>query len=291
MLTARLDNREKQLSSSYIRKTVKTAQAFLTWLSIFKPGYKALRPEWLATVKSGRLPENSKDHEYVSLEDIRDLAAAPVETLREQRVKAAAVFLFLTGIRVGAFVTLSLQAIDLENWTVKQWPELGVKTKFSKVINSNFLPLDDLRKIILEWDELVRNKLSTESFWFAPFSPDMGTFDPRIKTVGTHRTDRVRKDLRAWQKRVGLPFYSPHKFRHGNAVYALKRAKDIADLKAVSQNLGHSNISITDGTYARLASNDVQDRIESLGEIIENTNFPDDVIERIAEQVAKKLKS
>jgi hypothetical protein len=57
---------------------------------------------------------------------------------------------------------------------------------------------------------------------------------------------------------VGLPYHSPHKFRKGNAVYALKLAKDIAALKAVSQNLMHSNISIADGVYGILSDNDVR---------------------------------
>jgi hypothetical protein len=37
----------------------------------------------------------------------------------------------------------------------------------------------------------------------------------------------------------GLAYHYPHKFRLGHAVYALKLAKDIAALKAVSQNLMH----------------------------------------------------
>ena len=35
----------------------------------------------------------------------------------------------------------------------------------------------------------------------------------------------------------GLPYHSPRKFRHGHAVYALKMAKNIGTLKAVSPNL------------------------------------------------------
>ena len=65
--------------------------------------------------------------------------------------------------------------------------------------------------------------------------------------------------------RAGLPYHSPHKFRHGLAVYALMRSKDISKLKAVSQNLMHSNISITDGIYGILSDNDVKEQIASLG--------------------------
>lgn len=63
----------------------------------------------------------------------------------------------------------------------------------------------------------------------------------------------------------------------------MKWAHDIGDLKAVSQNLGHSNLSVTDGVLSVLAKNDVQDRIENLGEEIENNDLSNGVIERIAE--------
>ena len=63
---------------------------------------------------------------------------------------------------------------------------------------------------------------------------------------------------------MDFPFHSPHKFRHGFAVFSLKMCKDIADMKAVSMNLMHSNLSITDGVYGVLSSYDVGMRISQL---------------------------
>jgi hypothetical protein len=48
-------------------------------------------------------------------------------------------------------------------------------------------------------------------------------------------------------------------------VYAIKMAKDIATLKAISQNLMHSNLGITDGVYGILSSADIKLRISQLG--------------------------
>jgi hypothetical protein len=45
----------------------------------------------------------------------------------------------------------------------------------------------------------------------------------------------------------------------------LKQAKDIAALKAISQNLMHSNLSITDGIYGILSDMDVKAQIQGLG--------------------------
>ena len=64
--------------------------------------------------------------------------------------------------------------------------------------------------------------------------------------------------------KVGLLYHYPHKFRHGYAVYALKNAKDVFALKAVSQNLMHENLSITDGVYGILADRGIQRQIELL---------------------------
>ena len=64
---------------------------------------------------------------------------------------------------------------------------------------------------------------------------------------------------------MGLSYHSAHKFRHGHAVYGIQHAKDVGDLKAVSMNLMHSNLSITDGVYGVLSTADVGKRIAGLG--------------------------
>jgi len=59
---------------------------------------------------------------------------------------------------------------------------------------------------------------------------------------------------------------SPHKFRNGHAVYGLKAARDVSDLKAVSMNLMHSTIGITDQIYAVPTDRDMQEWIAKLGQ-------------------------
>ncbi len=69
---------------------------------------------------------------------------------------------------------------------------------------------------------------------------------------------------------LAFPNHSPHKFRHGNAMYSIKMARDISALKAVSQNLMHSNLSITDGVYGVLSGTGVRNEISNL----ERTRLP-----------------
>jgi hypothetical protein len=51
-------------------------------------------------------------------------------------------------------------------------------------------------------------------------------------------------------------------------VYALKNAKDVSALKAISQNLMHQNLSITDGVYGILSETDVRHQITTLGKML-----------------------
>jgi hypothetical protein len=64
---------------------------------------------------------------------------------------------------------------------------------------------------------------------------------------------------------MNLPSHSPHKFRHGHAVYGMQHAKDIGDLKALSQNLMHDSLQVTDKVYGILSMLDVKERITQLG--------------------------
>lgn len=262
VLTARLHG-DDLLSPSYVRHIIRCAYRFFNWLVKHQRGFSSISSIWLDTLKVPSMVIEPIDHEAVTIEEIRAIASAPVRTIRERRIRASAVFWWLSGIRVGAFVTLPLSAVDLDALTIKQWPRLGVKTKFKKHATTFLLDISDLLEVVKDWDKEVR--AAGSRFWFASVSPETGLIDPLILVAGDHRNIRARKDLQVWLGRVGLPYHSPHKFRHGHAVYALKNAKDIPALKAVSQNLMHSNLSITDGVYGILSDLDVKAQIHGLG--------------------------
>lgn len=264
MLTARVDEKEGRLSPEYIKKVIMCSRRFLFWISIHIQGNKNITGQFLDTLKTPRMTIEPKEHEAVTFEEIQEIAVAPVYATREKRIRAAAIFLWLSGIRIGAFVTLPIAAVDLENLEIKQWPGLGVKTKNGKHATTYLLNIPELLEVVREWDYEVREKLPDNGFWFAPLLPDSGKIDPNIFNIGNNRYRRARKDLYDWLTKVGLPYHSPHKFRHGYAVYALKQADDIGDLKAISQNLMHSDLKITDGIYGILDGNDVRERIINL---------------------------
>jgi len=264
LLISRKD--KKPFAREYLRKLISCARRFFEWLRIHQTGFDhKISLVYLETLKAPRLPESIKEHEFVTLEEIRAMAKAPVYSLRDERIRAATVFWFLSGIRIGAFVTLPIISINLSDLSVKQWPDLGVQTKNGKHATTYLVNIPDLVEVVSNWDKLVRGHLPDNFPWFAALSPETGLLDSTIKDIGNHRDSRARKDLQIWLDRVGLPYHSPHKFRHGTAVYSLKRSKDIHELKSVSQNLMHKNLSTTDGIYGGLSNQDVGETIRNLG--------------------------
>lgn len=265
MLSSRLDGKQGKLSAVYIKKALATARLFFTWLSDNEAGYKIIKQAWVKTIKVKRLSDAPKVREAVSLEEILAIAAQDARTVMERRARAAAVFLFLSGMRIGAFVSLPLQAVDIPNRTVFQYPSLGVKTKNQKFGVTYLLDIPELLKVVQDWDDEVRAILPPNGFWFAPLSPETGKIDPGKVSIGEHRSILATKNIKAWLESVGLPYHSPHKFRHGHIQYGLQYAKNVADYKAISLNVLHSDMKITDQFYSNINEGEVQNRISRLG--------------------------
>lgn len=125
--------------------------------------------------------------------------------------------------------------------------------------------IPELLEIVAEWDRLVRHVLPDSAPWYAQLKPDTGEIDTSKLSPNDFRDGNLRINLKVWLDKVGLPYHSPHKFRHGHAVYGIQQAKDMADLKALSQNMMHDSLETTDKTYAFLDATDVKDRITQLG--------------------------
>lgn len=96
-------------------------------------------------------------------------------------------------------------------------------------------------------------------------------------------------DLKEWMLKVGLPYHSSHKFRHGFAVYALKNAQDMGDFKAISQNMMHSNLSVTDDIYGIFSEEEVKNRITGLNSLSPGGKYSAQELNKLADLVAERL--
>ncbi|MBN1887433.1 MAG: hypothetical protein JW850_05565 [Thermoflexales bacterium] len=125
------------------------------------------------------------------------------------------------------------------------------------------LDLPDLVQVVARWDEIVRAELPGSALWYAHLATD-GMSVLVSSKPNVNRRDKVAKGLKRLCRHARVRYRSPHKIRHGYAVYALKLAPDVATYKAVSMNLMHADLSVTDGIYAVLNQDDVRGMIAGL---------------------------
>jgi integrase len=238
------------LSQHYRRKIIGSARTFFTWLTIQKQGFRSITPAWLSTLKIRLIQEEFDDETSVSLDEILRIARTPVKSLVEERVRAGTVFLYLSGMRISAFVSMPLKALDLNGFEIRQSPELGVRTKNKKSAVTYLIQFSELFDVVKAWDKKVRAVLPPEGFWFAPISSMTGEIDPTILSIGEHRSAAFHKNLVEWLAVYGIQYHSPHDFRRGHANYLFDNAKDMNDLEAVRENLMHESLTTTE-RYAR----------------------------------------
>jgi integrase len=212
--------------------------------------------------------EIPNEHEFITLDEIMVLAHLniPEDNHMLLREQAACCMLFLSAMRSNAFGSLPIRAVDLKNMAIHQWPKWGVRTKNGKHATTYLLNIPELLKPVFRWDEFVQSNLPPNAMWYTPF--DTNTFgSKRVLSpapAGKNRKTAVARGIRKLFNLTDLPYKSPHKFRHGHAVHALLGAKTMANYKAISQNLMHSNIKVTDEIYAWLNNDEIKDHISGL---------------------------
>ena len=267
LATVRLDGGQGKLAPATLKKIIQTIKRFFTWLKLaYVREYRDLSLAWIEALRPPRGIELPAEHIFVTPGEVQQLIGfqGAAEDLALRRDQAAAALLFLSGMRASAFATLPLAAVDLSSRTIKQWPALGVDTKNGKSATTYLLDIPELLAAAREWDHLIRTQLPLTAMWYTPVIGQWGEQVLSTDAPGVNRGQAVAKRIRHLFRVVGLPPKSPHQFRHGHAVYALQHAKTMADYKAVSMNLMHEDIRVTDGIYAPLAGHEVQDRIASL---------------------------
>lgn len=277
------------LASASQKKIIDTSKRFLQWIRVTYPReMNDLPTAWIDTLRRPRQPQKSSENIFVTVEEVQKLVRMPVpeENLALIRDQAAAAMLFLSGMRASAFTTLPISAVDLDHLTLRQWPELGVHTKNGKKATTFLLNIPELLEPVRRWDQIVRKSLPGSSPWYAPVAHSWG--DQSLSTVepGKTRAQALQKRMEWLFSMAQIEFKSPHKFRHGHAVYGLLHAQTMADYKAVSMNLMHESIEVTDSTYAPLLSSDVQERIAGLSGKAMST--PGDELETFLNQLDRE---
>jgi len=259
----------KVFSSSGSEKTLQIARQFFGFARSEWPArYKNIAVSWIKTLqpsKRNSAQSRLKDHSHYTLESILKIAALPFDTLQDRRDIAAAAFLFLSGMRIAAFTSITIEGVDIKNNDIYQLPEKGVMTKNRKAAVTHLLQIPELLKVVTAWDDLVRSKLKPSDLWYSVMTRDGDNFEVG-KTATKERRVGFADRLKILCARADVPYYSPHKIRHGHVVYALKNVKDMEGLKSVSQNVMHESIQITDAIYGGFSNSDVKRVVSAIGQ-------------------------
>lgn len=277
------------VSVGYQAKTLEIARGFLEWVQErFPDAYpgRAYR-ETLRTVAGYEAA--APERELVTLAEAVALASAPAATLTEERDRAAACMLFLSGARAAAFCTLPLLAVNLDLYELRQWPALGVKTKNGKAGTTYLLQTEEvapLLAVVRAWDAKARAGLPPTAPWYALVHYTAQEFAEE-QSPGRSRVSNLEKHLAAWCARAGVAPKSPHKFRHGFTVYAMELCETMDDFKAVSQDLMHEKMGTTDAIYSALKSSQVAERIAEMSKRRSQGGGREERIRQLAEELFK----
>ena len=209
-------------------------------------GYVSVNPCSGALYKTDAVP--IKKVKYLNKEQCQALMAA---TSDYSIANTIIQFILFTGVRIGECLGLTWDSVDFENGTVtiienlayayNEWYISSTKTEES----TRVIKLSEYTKNLLltHKQNQDRQKEIAGDAWSYPnivFTSPIGNYYDR---------NYVNKHLKAVCIKNGLPPVSVHKLRHSNASLLINSG---AVLKAVSDRLGHCNISITADIYGHI---------------------------------------
>ena len=254
--------KQGRLSYEYIRKIVSTARRFFEWARDERL-IRKVPARWLRNFRV-RATESTEPPQGYTIEEICKIASTPINTLAHERMQAAACMLFLSGMRISAFLTIPIMAVDIQNRTINQYPELGVHTKNAKRACTKILDFENqpiIFDVVKRWHEKILAVMPPTGMWFAPINPQTYQLDPDA-IVGKNRTPGFRKDLIEFLEIAGVPYKSPHRFRHGVIRTLRDQAETTRHLEVICALTMQTMSTML--KYGRLNPSQARDEIDAL---------------------------
>lgn len=242
-----------------------------------KSAYGKIKESQINEIRIITHSDSTKTAEYYTLDEMEKIANYKPKTLAMKRTKASACFLYLSGMRISAFMSLPIECFDIGSKAVYQYPDMGVVTKFSKKAITTLLNIPVLFDVVREWhDYLIKNKIPSNSLWYAGIDEngrgEMLTAKYPIKNnhdkayaTASHKGSLFRSYLKKLCQLAEIEYKSPHAFRHGHIHFGLSHATTLEQAKAISQNAMHNSTAITDEIYSRMNYKGVSSVIAGLG--------------------------
>ena len=253
----------ERLSKSTVFATVRDLRAFFLWLAR-EPGFRSHidygdADYFSLSDKDVAIARARRERDVPSLEQCqRALAAMPVDTLLARRDRALFALAIITAARIGALASFRLGHVNVAAGYVDQ-DARTVRTKAAKTFRTFFMPVDNTaRSIVADWV----SELASDHLW-GPADPlfpktQMGlAADGGFAPVGIMREGwasgaRARDIIQGAFSAVGLPKFHPHSIRHALIRHATTLDLTPEEMKAWSQNLGHTDVLTTFLSYGQV---------------------------------------
>ncbi|WP_394659256.1 tyrosine-type recombinase/integrase [uncultured Novosphingobium sp.] len=250
----------ERLSKATVQSTLRDLKAFFEWLAR-EPGFRshieyADADYFNLSEKDAAIARARRDKPVPTLEQVaRALSAMPAATALERRDRALVAFAAITGARVMALATFRLGHVNVDGGFVEQ-DARTVATKFSKTFRTVFMPVcDGALDILAEWVAELRDvHLSGPDDPLFPATAmglgETGGFQPQgLARHGWASSSPIREVFRRAFEGAGLPYFNPHSFRDMLVRHAMTLDLSPEEMKAWSQNLGHSDVLTTFTSY------------------------------------------
>ncbi len=260
MAEARNARTGENLSKATIHSTLRDLKSFFEWLS-HQPGFKtriafADADYFNLSEKDATIARTRREKMAPTLDQVeRVLSMMPGDTALERRDRALIAFTMITGARVNALASFLLGHVDLQGGFVEQ-DARDVRTKFAKSFRTYFMPVSSRALEVV--DAWVRER--REEHMRGPNDPlfpatkiepaEGGAFAATgLERYGWKSTGPIRDIFRRAFEAAALPYCNPHSFRDMLVRYAMALDLTPAQMKAWSQNLGHSDVMTTFTSY------------------------------------------
>ena len=190
--------------------------------------YKVLSPEKIELPKI-----EPREIKVISWEELERLLSAPKgNSLKELRDKAILEMLFSTGLRVSELINLKRKDINLKA------DEFTVRGKGSKI---RIVFLSSVAKQVLA--KYLKKRQDSEEHLFVSL--------PKKNKVTPLTSRSIQRIVSYWARRAGIVKpVTPHTLRH---MFATDLLQNGADLRAIQELLGHSQITTTQ-VYTHLSN-------------------------------------
>jgi integrase len=289
------------LSLATQRSILAAVKAFFEWLAA-QPGFRSTLTHtdfayFSMSRKDDAIARRTKARPFPTLDQVHHvIRTMPFASPAQRRDRALIATAILTGARDGALSSALLGHVDPVTRTFLNDRAL-MRTKFSKTFTTVFCPVGgDAEAVLADWVAFLRREMlfGDGDPLFPPTEVAVDKGSGHFAPAGFRRTvwqgaGPVRAIFKAAFARAGLPYFHPHSFRRTLTQLGQRVCRSPEEMKAWSQNLGHSKIDTTMMSYGEVRADRQAEIINAMGAARERPLTPE--ADAIAEAVARRLEA